>query len=458
MSPPSITPRSLALATLRRVEERGAHADVTLGAQLERAELSPADRALATRLVYGTLAWRGRLDWHLAQVCTTPPESLDPWLRVILRLGLFQILFLDRIPAHAAVDTSVDLARPFKRGAATGLVNAALRRAAADPRALILPDPAADPVEARAIRWSHPRWLVEHWARDLQEADLDALLQADQTPAPTVLRTNTLWTDRSTLLDTLNAGTTIRASSSSYSPAGILLEGGIASAALPPESSTAQSEASQLIGYLLGATALDRVLDVCAAPGGKTTHLAELMRNQGEILAVDINDRGLTQVERRAAALGISIIRTRCMDARRLAADGAGAGTHVFDRVLVDAPCTGLGTLRGHPELRWRVQPSDLRARSVLQSEILNSVAPLCRPGGVLVYATCTINRLENEDVAERFCAAHPDFVAEDPRAALPDTMRGLVDARGVLRTLPHEHGLDGFFAVRLRRRRTATT
>lgn len=456
MSQPSITPRSLALATLRRVEERAAYADATLGTQLERTELSPTDRALATRLVYGTLAWQGRLDWHLAQVCTTPPESLDPWLRVILRLGLFQILFLDRIPAHAAVDTSVDLARRFKRGAATGLVNAALRRAAADPRALTLPDPTADPVEARAIRWSHPRWLVEHWARELPEADLDALLQADQTPAPTVLRVNTLRTSRSELLDTLNAGKTIRASATSYSPAGILLEGGIASAALPPDWSTAQSEASQLVGYLLGATACDRILDVCAAPGGKTTHLAELMRNQGEIVAVDISDRGLTQVERRAAALGISIIRTRRVDARRLAADRA--GTDAFDRVLIDAPCTGLGTLRGHPELRWRVQPADLRARSVLQSEILNSVAHLCRPGGVLVYATCTINRLENEDVAERFRAAHPDFFAEDPRAALPDGMRGLVDSRGVLRTLPHKHCLDGFFAVRLRRRNTEAT
>jgi 16S rRNA (cytosine967-C5)-methyltransferase len=456
VSQPSITPRSLALATLRRVEERGAYADATLGAQLERAELSPADRALATRLVYGTLAWRGRLDWHLAQVCTTPPESLDPWLRVILRLGLFQILFLDRIPAHAAVDTSVDLARGFKHGAATGLVNAALRRAAVDPGALTLPDPAADPVEARAIRWSHPRWLVEHWARELPEADLEALLQADQTPAPTVLRVNTLRTGRGELLHTLNASETIRARATSYSPVGILLEGGITSAALPPESSTAQSEASQLVAYLLGATACDRVLDVCAAPGGKTTHLAELMRNQGEIVAVDVSDRGLTQVERRAAALGISIIRTRRMDARRLAAGGTGADT--FDRVLIDAPCTGLGTLRGHPELRWRVQPADLRARSLLQSEILNSVAHLCRPGGVLVYATCTIDRLENEDVAERFRATHPDFFAEDPRTTLPDSMRGLVDSRGILRTFPHRHGLDGFFAVRLRRRNTETT
>jgi 16S rRNA (cytosine967-C5)-methyltransferase len=447
------TPRALALDTLRRVEEHGAYADAVLGAELERTPLSAADRALATRLVYGTLSWQGRLDWHLGQVCTTPPASLDPWLRIILRLGLFQILFLDRIPAHAAVATSVDLARPFKRGAATGLVNAALRRAASDPDALTLPDPAADPLEARAVRWSHPRWLVELWAQQLEARALDALLEANQSPAPTVLRVNTLRNDRDTLLDALNASGAIRARATRYSPSGIVLEGGFHGAGIAPGSCTPQSEASQLVGYLCGGSPGDHVLDVCAAPGGKTTHLAALMRNQGTIDALDINARGMARLRERTDALGIDIVHGHRMDARRVAADASRYRAGTFDRILVDAPCTGLGTLRGHPELRWRAHIDDLRTRATLQTEILRSVAPLCAPGGVLVYATCTINRFENEDVVARFCAEHPEFRADDPRSELPDGMHSLIDDTGVLRTRPDLHGLDGFFAARLRRR-----
>jgi len=447
------TPRALALDTLRRVEARGAYADAVLGGQLDRTDLSAADRALATRLVYGTLSWQGRLDWHLGQVCTTPPASLDPWLRIILRLGLFQILFLDRIPAHAAVATSVDLARPFKRGAATGLVNATLRRAASDPDALTLPDPASDPLEARAVRWSHPRWLVELWADQFDAPDLDALLEANQSPAPTVLRVNTLRSDRDSLLAALNASGSIRARATHYSPAGIVLEGGFHGAGIPPGSCTPQSEASQLVGYLCGGSPGDRVLDACAAPGGKATHLATLMRNRGTIDALDVNARGIARMRERANALGVDIITTHRMDARRIGAEGPRYHAGMFDRILVDAPCTGLGTLRGHPELRWRAHADDLRTRATLQTEILRSVAPLCAPGGVLVYATCTITRFENEDVVARFRAEHPEFLVDDPRNGLPESMQSLIDDSGVLRTRPDLHGLDGFFAARLRRR-----
>lgn len=447
------TPRALALDTLQRVEARGAYADAVLGGQIERTELSAADRALATRLVYGTLSWQGRLDWHLGQVCTTPPASLDPWLRIILRLGLFQILFLDRIPAHAAVATSVDLARPFKRGAATGLVNATLRRAASAPEALSLPDPDADPVEARAVQWSHPRWLVELWAQQLDAQALDALLEANQSPAPTILRVNTLRTDRDTLLAALNASGSSRARPTRYSPAGIVLEGGFHGAGIPSGSCTPQSEASQLVGYLCGGRPGDHILDACAAPGGKTTHLAALMRNQGTIDAIDVNARGIARMRERADALGIGIVTGHRMDVRRIAANASRYRAGTFDRILVDAPCTGLGTLREHPELRWRVQANDLHTRARLQTEILRSVAPLCAPGGVLVYATCTINRFENEDVVTHFLAAHPEFHADDPRSDLPESMQSLIDDSGVLRTRPDLHGLDGFFAARLRRR-----
>ena len=450
------TARSVAFETLRRVEERGAYADAVLGTRLTRVRLSAADQALATRLVYGTLAWQGRLDWHLAQLCTSPPQRLDPWLRVILRLGLYQILFLDRVPAYAAVDTSADLAHGFRRGAATGLVNATLRRAAAESAALALPDASVDPLHACAVRWSHPVWLVARWREELGESDLESLLRADQEPAPTVVRVNPLRTNRTTLIETLRATGLPAASTTCYSPAGIRLDGPLheAAAVIPEGLCTVQSEASQLVAYLVAPRPAERILDACAAPGGKATHLASLMHNCGEVLAVDVSEGGLAQVRQRSAALGISIIRTRRADARLLVEDApeVSAG-RLFDRVLVDAPCSGLGTLRSHPELRWRVQAGDENKLSLLQVDILRSVARLCVHGGLLVYATCTISRAENDAVIERFLSEHPNFRLEDPRPDLPASIRSLVDHQGFLRTFPHRHDIDGFFAARLRHR-----
>ncbi len=441
--------RALALDTLRRVEERGAHADVELGAHLAGAHLGSQDQALATRLVYGTLAWQGRLDWHLAQLCTTSPQRLDPWLRVILRLGLYQILLLDRVPGYAAVDTAVTLARGFRNGAATGLVNATLRRAVAEGTTLPLPDRERDPLEYLAIRWSHPRWLVDLWRREIGEPDLEPLLRADQEPAPTVLRVNTLATDCAAVLHALAP---TPASPTHYAPEGIRIGAPLAVVTdLPGNWITAQAEASQLIAHLVDPRPGERILDACAAPGGKTTHLAALMRNRGEIVAVDVARRGLASLHRRATAFGIDIIRTRAGDARSLARELA-AGT-AFDRILVDAPCSGLGTLRSHPELRWRVQESDLARLARVQAEILHGVAPLCAPGGVVVYATCTLSRAENEAVVEHFQSEHAEFSTEIPPPSLPPSILPLVDAHGALRTLPHRHGLDGFFAVCLRRR-----
>lgn len=450
--------RGLAFDVLRRVEERRAYADAVLGSRLARARLSPADQALATRLVYGTLAWQGRLDWHLGQLCTTPPARLEPWLRMILRLGLYQIMFLDRVPAYAAVDTSVELARGFRRGAATGLVNATLRRAAADPAALALAVDPTDPVGAQAIRWSHPRWLVARWHEERDANAVEALLRADQEPAPTVLRVNTVRTDRATLIDTLARAGFSDAHPTKYSPVGIDLGAPLseASAAIPPGWVTSQSEASQLVAYLVAPQPGERILDACAAPGGKTTHLAALMQNRGRVVAVDLSEPGLAHVRERAQALGITIICTRHLDARELRhrhRDPQTGEDLSFDRVLIDAPCSGLGTLRAHPELRWRLGPDDLRTLAQLQSEILEAVEPLCSRGGVLVYATCTISRLENEDILQQFLSAHPDFSLDDPASDLPEAVRPLV-AGGILRTSPDRDGLDGFFAVRLRRQR----
>jgi 16S rRNA (cytosine967-C5)-methyltransferase len=444
-------PRALAHEVLVRVETTDAFADALLAARLARDPLAAADQALATRLVYGTLAWQGRLDHHLAELVRRPLARLDPGVRAALRLGLYQLLFLDRVPAYAAVDGSVRLAARAGGAAgrgARGLVNAVLRRAAAlGRRGLSLPDPAGDSIGRLAVEWSHPRWLVERWASEMDAEALVRLLAADNTEAPTALRANTLATTRADLVAELRAAG-IGVEPSRWAADGALVDRAAARLrALPAwrEGRFAfQGEASQLVAPLLALERGARVLDLCAAPGGKAAHAAALLGGTGMVLALDRRPGGVSRLRSEVARLGASTVHAAVADARRPAArDGA------FDAVLVDAPCSGLGTLRRHPELRWRRRPEDVPRLAALQRDILTAAAALVRPGGILVYAVCTTTREEGPEVVGALLASTSRFVAEP--AALPPE---LLDAAGNLSTAPHRHGLDGFFAARLRARR----
>jgi 16S rRNA (cytosine967-C5)-methyltransferase len=441
----ALAARYVALAVLRRVERDAAYADVALDAALAERALSQRDRALATRLVYGTLAWRGLLDWHLARLAGREPQRLALPVRALLRLGLYQLLHLDRIPAHAAVSTSVDLAKRVAPAAA-GLVNAVLRRAARERDSLPVPD-AADPVRHLAVMFSHPEWLVARWRAQLGDAETRLLLAADNEVAPTVLRARP--GARETLLTALARGG-VAAAPTRYAPDGVRVEA-VAPHALPGYAEgtfAVQSEASQLVGQLLDSQAGVRVLDVCAAPGGKAFYLAEISGRTGSVVALDQRRRGASVIAAGARRLGLTNLAALVADARRLPL----AAAERFDRVLVDAPCSGLGTLRAHPEVRWSRVPEDLRRLAALQAQILEAATTHLRPGGALVYATCTISPEENEGVVEPWLAAHPELHREDAAAHLPPQAATHVDARGALRTFPHRDGLDGFYAVRVRR------
>jgi 16S rRNA (cytosine967-C5)-methyltransferase len=430
--------RVVAHDVLVRVETTAAFADVLLAARLADAARSAADQALATRLVYGTLAWQARLDHELAALVTTRLDRLEAPVRAALRLGLYQLRFLDRVPAYAAVDASVRLAG--RRAA--GFVNAVLRRATREP--VPLPDAAADPLARLAVEWSHPRWLVERWAREIGAAELPALLAADNERATTTVRANRRRAPRDTVVAEL-AAAGIPACAARFAPDAIAIERGAARLRAAPAWGDGrlafQGEASQLVTLLLGDMRDARVLDACAAPGGKATYAAELGARL--VVALDAHIGGAARIAADAMRLGADVIRVAVADARRPPLRDA-----AFDAVLVDAPCSGLGTLRRHPELRWRRRPEDVPRLAALQREILTGVARLVRPGGVLVYAVCTLTRDENEDVVRGFLATHPGFEIEDPRGLVPGA---LVGADGFLRTLPHRHGLDGFFAARLR-------
>jgi 16S rRNA (cytosine967-C5)-methyltransferase len=441
--------RTLAHEVLVRVEATEAFADVLLGHRLAETTLPPADRSLATRLVFGTLAWQGRLDHHLGSLVRTPLTRLDPPVRVALRLGLYQLLFLERIPAYAAVDSSVRIVRREAGAGAAGLANAVLRRAAANVAGLALPDP-RDPMERLAIEWSHPRWLVERWAADYGVEEMPRLLAANNEHGKTTLRVNTLRTTPDALGEALVAAR-VGVTPGRWSPDALVIDGGAARvramAAYREGHATFQGEASQLVTRLLGLTPGLRLLDACAAPGGKTAHAAAQLGATGLVAALDVRPGGVRRIAAEAARIGAVTVHVAVGDARRPPFAGP------FDAVLVDAPCSGLGTLRRHPELRWRRRPEDVARLAALQQEILRGVAGLVRPGGVLVFSVCTLTREENEGAVEAFLAADPRFGVEPAGPHLPGAAAALVGPDGFLRTLPHRHDLDGFFAARLRAR-----
>jgi 16S rRNA (cytosine967-C5)-methyltransferase len=440
------------LRVLERVERAGAWADVLLNAQLGRSALSAADRAFATDLVNGTLRWRGRLDFLLSQLLDRELEKLEPLVANALRLGAYQVVLCERVPDTAAVDQTVRCVRAAGAERATGFVNAVLRRLAAEHARIALPSLERDPLGHLCHALSLPAWLASRWLERFGAAEAAALASASNRVPPLTVRANPTRTTPAQLLAEL-CERWPEAASCRFAPAGIVL-GRRGNPALDPAflggRFTVQDEAAQLVVALLDPQPGERVLDACAAPGGKATAIAELLAGGGEVLALDRHARRLDLVRRQARRLGLANLRCLERDAARPFPDVA--GERGFDRVLVDAPCSGLGTLRRNPDARWRVRPEDPARLAQVQLAILRNAAALLRPGGVLVYSTCTLLPEENEDVVKAFLASQPEFAAAPP-GALPARLHPLLDEQGWLRCLPHRHDTDGFFAARLARR-----
>ena len=435
---------------LSRVDE-GAYADLVLAGALGRLA-DPRERALATELVYGVLRRRGKLDFALTPFCKQPLAKLEPAVLRLLRLGAYQLLELDRVPVRAAVHASVELAKTVGLQRASGLVNGVLRALDRGRAAIAWPDPEGAPAAYLEQVLSLPPWLGRRWLAEYGAAEALALGEAMQQPAPFTLRVNTLRCDREQFLAALTAAGH-EAAATAFAPEGVVLSRRGA-APLPGEEQgwyQVQDEASMLIPHLLDPQPGERLLDACAAPGGKTTQLAALANNRAEILALDLHPQRAALVTAGAERLGCEGIAARAWDMTR-SPDFVPAAS--LDAILVDAPCSGLGVLRRNPELRWRRSAADIRRLAVLQEAILESAAPLLRSGGRLVYSVCTQTPEETTGVIERFLGAHPDFAREDLRPTLPPAWTSLCDGEGALRTLPQRHGgMDAFWAVRLRRR-----
>lgn len=412
-----MTARQVAFRVVRRVSD-GAYADRAFRGEAGRARLDAADRAFAQRLAYGTVQRRLTLDHVIARLSARPLPKLDPPVLDALRLGLYQLLYMDSVPDHAAVSETVELVKGDRRSASK-FANAILRRAAREGRAIVEALDSATP-EGAAVLHSHPLWLVELWWEALGRDDTLALLEADNGPAEDAVRVNTL----------VDAPANLPGHLDPQLPEAVVLdepydvEGSdlFASGAITP-----QSRASMLVAHALDPRPGEHILDMCAAPGTKTTHVGALTSDRAHIIAIEQGSARASELRANCERMRLQSVEVVVQDARTVEGQ--------FDRVMLDAPCSNLGTLARRPDARWRKSPAQIDELAGLQSDLLDAAARVTRPGGVLVYSVCTISPREGDAQIDAFRERHPEFSERSRR-----------------QTLPHRDLTDGFFIARMER------
>jgi len=441
-----VDPRHEALKILVRCEE-GAYSGLLIDNVLKKTRLSAKDKALLVELVYGTLRWQGTIDYILKNNLKGNLHKLTPWIRNILRMGLYQIYFLERIPAYAAVDEAVKLAYRYGHKGTAGLVNAVLRAIAEGRSITLFPDKGKDPAEFISVCLSQPKWLVERWIEEFGIEETEKLAESLNSPAPLYIRANTLKVRTEELVEHLQEEG-VRAHPVKNIPDVLVVKEGQEKL----ESTSAfreglfyiQDLSSALVAHILAPKAGERVLDMCAAPGGKTTHIAQLMEGKGEIVAVDRNKGRLHLIEENVERLGIGNVRLIARDARELREEFV----EWADRVLLDAPCSNIGVLRRRVEVKWRMTPEKVRELQVLQLELLRAGCRYLKRGGVLVYSVCTITREETFEVVEKFLAEQEEMRMDE--GSYTEFARKFAVGSGMFRTLPHKHNCDGVFIARM--------
>lgn len=428
--------RETALRILERVDRTKAHAHVLLQHAYQEIEGSEASAGFLTQLVKGTLQQRAGIDDELRPFLKKPLSSLDSWTRNILRLGAYEVLFLNNVPREVSVNQAVELAKKYAKGPKSGFVNAVLRNLC---RKI--------PEASDSDNLSHPEWILRLWREQLGDEQTESLARRNNEVWPAYIRVNTLKTDIDHLRkQLLTEG--VESEKGNFAADILRITGhkGLLHtlASFTEGLFTVQDESAALIGHLVDPQAGQTIIDLCSAPGGKSTHIAALMSNTGLVLSLDPGPRRLRLVRRLSSKLGITCIEVA-------AADGRNPPLKIqADRVIVDAPCSGLGTLGNKSDLRWNQREENLAELAVLQAALLDASAPLVRPGGRLIYSTCTINRNENEEIVEAFLRLHPEFSSLPCSRFLPEPV---CDKKGYFRVMPHTHNMAGAFGAALERK-----
>ncbi|MCR8845262.1 16S rRNA (cytosine(967)-C(5))-methyltransferase RsmB [Paenibacillus sp. SC116] len=451
------TAREVALDVLVMVDKHRSYSNLQLNAALQEAELERVDAGLATELVYGTIQRLNTIDGVLQLKIAKGIDKLKPWMRNLLRMSLYQLQYLDRVPSHAAVNEAVAIAKRRGQQAMGGFVNGVLRAVMREPELWNAPQ-VDDAVKRIAWTHSHPEWLVSRWIEAYGQDAVRSMCEANNTAPHASGRVNRVRSTRDELLEELRANG-IDAEPSMLSQDGIVAHqaGNFAFTSAYREGKlSVQDESSMLVVEAVRPQPGMRIVDCCAAPGGKSMHIAERMNNVGELISNDVHAHKVKLIEEQAARLGLSCIQTINMDAAELSKQ---LPEQSFDVVLLDAPCTGFGVIRRKPDLKWTKTASDVAAIAALQARLIREAAKLVKPGGRLVYSTCTIEHEENEDVIQTFM----EEASRDQAWSLDDSWKSALDSSklgaalarsssGMLQVLPHDADSDGFFIACLQK------
>lgn len=443
----AVNARQVALEMVENILDKGAYANLEAYRDLNRTDLSEMDKRFALEITYGTTKHWNTLDWVLEKFMNRPMDKVQPYVRNVLRIGAYQILYMDRVPASAACNESVKLVKKHLHQGAAGFVNGVLRSLARNYESIEgveFPDPAQDLVGHISLKYSFPPWMVERWLKNFGTEETIAICRYHNTVPLLGIRVNTLQTSMEEFTAVLEEKE-IPWSPGEIWPQALIIKdyGKLDREGVSQSLYLTQSETSMLVSPILQPKAGMSVLDTCSAPGTKTTHLAQLMGDKGRILAVDIHEHRLDLVKKNCRRLGIKSVETLLSDAREI----ADKTQQLFDCILVDAPCTGTGVLNRRADARWRRNPQDVESMSTLQREILDKVIPSLKPGGRLVYSTCSLEPEENQEVLKAILETHPELKGDPFGGELPHL--GFEENAFAVQLAPHIHGTDGFFISR---------
>lgn len=445
------TARELALKILYRVFEEGGYSNIALNDLLKQFDGDPRDKSFITELVYGTVERKNTLDWIISLFSRRKPEKIDHLTLNVLRTAVYQIFYLEKIPDPVAVNEAVKTANRIINPGAAKFINGVLRSLIRGKSGIVFPDPINEPERYISLKYSHPEWLIKHWLNNFSFDFVKALCDANNDKPRLTVRVNTLKVDIDEAKSSLEKdGFTV--CPCRFVPEGLNISGPLSLTLTEAYSKgwiQPQDEGSMLVSHMLSPEPRQLVIDVCAGPGGKTTHIAQLMSNQGRVVSRDIFKHKINLIENLSQRLGITIIETELADGRVVDKKLQGRA----DRVLVDAPCMGFGIIRRKPDIKWNRKPEDLHEIVEMQRQILKASAELLKPGGILVYSTCSIGPDENSEVVKDFLNKNDSFELSN----IPSKQIGLFESdaqKPFIQLYPHVHKTDGFFMARILRTR----